>query len=56
MKQTIATVVGYTLAFAFIGALIWGSYWVTKKLSYEWWYESQVQQTVRDMVKEEYLK
>lgn len=39
-----------------IGALIFECYWIAKKVSYEWWYEDMVQETVRDMVKPEYLQ
>jgi hypothetical protein len=34
---------------------IYGVFWVSKKVGYEVFYEDLVQQTVKDMVKPEYL-
>ena len=41
---------------AFVCGLIYGMYWVAKTVSYEIFYEDMVEQTVRDLVKHEYLK
>ena len=38
-----------------IGSL-YGCYWVAKSMSYAIFYESMVEQTVREMVKPEYLR
>ena len=38
------------------GGFIYGSYWVAKKMSYKWWYEDMVKQTITEMVKPEALK
>ncbi len=51
MKQTIQAL----LSILFILAFVFGCYWLAKKLSYEWWYEDMVQETIREMVKPEYL-
>ena len=37
-------------------AFIYGCYWVAKTMSYAFFYESMVQDTVRELVKPEYLK
>jgi len=37
-------------------AILYGSFWVTKNISYSIFYENMVQQTVKEMVKPEYLK
>ena len=34
---------------------MYGVFWLSKKISYEIFYEDLVQQTVKDMVKPEYL-
>lgn len=39
-----------TLGFGF------GCYYIGKKISYEWWYKDMVRETVKGMVKPEYLK
>jgi hypothetical protein len=44
-----------------VGLILWaacmyGSYWVVKTLSYSFFYESMVQDTIRELVKPEYLK
>lgn len=39
-----------------IGGTIYGSYWIAKTVSYSFFYESMVEQTVREMVKPEYLR
>jgi hypothetical protein len=41
---------------ALICGFIYGSYWVAKTVSYSFFYESMVENTVRDLVKPEYLK
>lgn len=42
-------------AFVFSVAFIWGSYAISKKLSYEWWYKSQVESTVMEVLEREGL-
>lgn len=37
-------------------AVIYGMYWIFKTVSYELFYESMVKDTIREMVKPEYLK
>lgn len=41
---------------ALICGVIYGLYWVAKSASYVLFYESMVQQTVRELVKKEALK
>jgi hypothetical protein len=36
--------------------ITYGMYWLFKTISYEIFYESMVQETIREMVKPEYLK
>jgi hypothetical protein len=38
-----------------IGTFCYGAFWLKKTLSYSWAYEDMVEQTVREMVKPEYL-
>ena len=35
---------------------VYGCYWIAKSMSYAIFYESMVEQTVRELVKPEYLK
>ncbi len=51
--KDIAMVIGSILALCFI---IYFSYWVVKTISYSVFYESMVEDTVREMVKPEYLR
>ena len=51
--KSIGIVVGGILL---VGCLIYGGYWITKSVSYSFFYESMVEQTVREMVKPEYLR
>lgn len=37
-------------------SVVYGCYWVAKSMSYAIFYESMVEQTVREMVKPEYLR
>ena len=52
MKAAMATLLSFILACG----LIYGMYWAFKTLSYVFFYESMVQQTVEEMVRPEYLK
>jgi uncharacterized membrane protein YccF (DUF307 family) len=52
MKQLLATLA----TIALIIGIIYGSYWVVKNLSYLFFYEDMVQETIKEMVKPEYLK
>lgn len=40
----------------FILSVVYGTYWVAKHGSYFFFYEEMMQQTVKEMVKPEYLK
>ena len=40
----------------FICAIIYSAYWIAKTVSYQIFYKDMVEQTVRNMVKPEYLK
>jgi len=51
MKNGLTFVVGAIISIA----VIYGMYWVTKTVSYKVFYQSMVQDTVRQMVKPEYL-
>ena len=55
MKNTTGNVMAALLAIFLAGSFIYGSIVIGKKLSYEWWYESYVEQTIREMVNPEYL-
>lgn len=48
-----AQIIGGILLF---GAVLYGSYWLAKTVSYTIFYESMVEQTVREMVKAASLK
>ena len=48
--------IGYLVAFIMFCAVVYGCYWIAKKTSYFFFYESFVQETVREMVKQEALK
>jgi len=50
-KKTISIMV-----LIFLLGIAWGGFLVSRKISYEVFYENLVQQTVRDMVKAESLK
>jgi FtsZ-interacting cell division protein ZipA len=52
MKNLILSIAGIVC----IIAIIYGAYWIAKTVSYQVFYEDMVKQTVRDMVKPEYLK
>ena len=43
-------------ALILITEIVYGCYWMIKSLSYFFFYEGFVQQTVREMIKPEYLK
>ncbi len=51
MKNIILGIVG-VVAIVFT---IWGMYWLVKTGSYFFFYESMVEDTIREMVKPEYL-
>jgi len=52
MKNVLIWIVGVAL----ICGAIYGCYWIAKKTSYFFFYETFVQQTIREMVKPESLK
>lgn len=52
MRNAIATVIAVFV----VCATIYGFFWVAKRVSYAMFYESFVQDTVRQMVKPEALK
>lgn len=51
--KAVALIVGILLV---VGGIIYGCYWIAKTVSYTLFYESMVQDTVREMVKKESLK
>lgn len=55
MKEEILKGISILAVICLMGGFVFGCYWLAKRLSYEWWYESMVQETVREMVKPEYL-
>ena len=55
MKDTITIAGIITLTIAAIAPFCYGAFWLKKTLSYSWAYEDMVEQTVREMVKPEYL-
>lgn len=55
MKDTLLKILLGAILIAAIGGGIYGCNAIAKKLSYEWWYEDMVEQTVREMVKPEHL-
>lgn len=52
MKDAILIIGGIIL----VCAMIYGCYWIAKSVSYFFFYEGFVQETIREMVKPEYLK
>ncbi len=54
--KTVRMVVQGVLSLAFVCGIIYGCYWITKTVSYSFFYEDMVQRTVVEMVKPEYLK
>ena len=56
MKDMILKICFGIVGVALICGFIYGGYWVAKTVSYSFFYESMVEQTVKDMVKPEYLK
>lgn len=54
--NTAKTIVMWTAALVAIGFVLYGSYWLAKHGSYALWYEDMVKETIREMVKPEYLK
>jgi len=46
----------YIVALVCVAAMVYGSYWVAKTVSYTIFYEDMVKDTVRQMVKDECLK
>jgi hypothetical protein len=55
MKDVIAKIIIGVLVFCAIAGFIYGSYWVAKTVSYSFFYEDMVADTVREMVKPESL-
>ena len=52
MRSSLHTVIIIVI----VCAITYGMYWIFKTVSYEIFYESMVKETVREMVKPEYLK
>ena len=52
MKKTIA----YIATILIVIGSIWFGYFIVKNISYKIFYKSMVEQTVRDMVKSDFLK
>ena len=55
MTETLTIAGIIILTIAAIGTFCYGAFWLKKTLSYSWAYEDMVEQTVREMVKLEYL-
>ena len=56
MKKNMQLIAFGLVGIILIGGMIYGSYWIAKTVSYSFFYESMVEQTVREMVKPEYLR
>ncbi len=56
MKENMKMIAFGLAGIVLIGGIRYGSYWIAKTVSYSFFYESMVEQTVREMVKPEYLK
>ena len=54
--KTVKIVVLGILGLALALSIVYGCYWLTKTVSYSFFYEDMVQRTVVEMVKPEYLK
>lgn len=52
MKGIMFGLMGLILALS----ILYGMYWLAKTVSYQVFYEDMVQETVQEMVKEEYLR
>ena len=52
MKDIMFGLIGLILALS----IIYGIYWIAKTVSYEIFYKDMVQETIQEMVKEEYLR
>lgn len=48
-------VFGVLLYILFVCLMLWGMYWVAKTFSYWVFYEDMVKETIKQMVKPEYL-
>ena len=44
------------IGFIALCAFVYGMYWIFKTVSYEIFYESMVQETIKEMVKSKFLK
>lgn len=54
--KILTSIIGYVFVACIVIGFIWGGYWLTKTLSYNWWYKDMVRQTITEMVKENSLK
>ena len=56
LKELFLGIGTVVLVFVAVAGIVYGAYWLTKTLSYSFFYEDMVQRTVTEMVKPEYLK
>lgn len=56
MKDMIKSAAGALIVVIGFAVVLYGCYWIAKKVSYEIFYEDFVKQTVREMVDEGSLK
>lgn len=56
MKNGLIGFTAFIAILVVVGAIMYGCYWVAKTVSYTFFYESMVQETVREMVKQDSLK
>jgi hypothetical protein len=56
LKQDLAIILVYVVLFLVVIAIGFGGWFVARKVNYSLSYKSMVEQTVKDMVKDECLK
>lgn len=56
MKDRILGAIGVIAIIIIVISTIYGLAYIGKLLSYNFWYEDQVQQTIKEMVDEKYLR
>lgn len=54
--NTLRNFIWYSILIFLFLISLYGAYWVAKNVSYALFYEDMVQETIREMVKPEYLK
>lgn len=56
MWRTVATVLGIICLIVALAGVVFGMWWIGREIHYRVAYKDMVQQTVREMVKEEALR